>query len=238
MKKIWILVLAIGLVLSMYFLFFYKTAEAPQINTEEEKPVENITFSTSSKQIIKDTYEVNFTFPVTGQEKIDSEVSKIVDDLINNFEKEAISFSPHPSGEERKYTLFADFDEYLGSKYDTFVFLFSVDFGGAHPNHFYRTITFDKNKEVVSLEKFLNDEFGGLAVLDKISQLVAEKITNKLGENANQQMIDDGTKPSVENFDNFYVDGENVVFLFEPYAVAPYAYSSQEAKISFSEIRN
>ncbi len=240
MKKFIILILTVGVIAGFYFAFFYKTAEAPHDSEPvvEEEPVAQLEYTSSSKQIIKDGYEVDFKFPVTNEEKINTEINKVVDDMVSSFEKEAISFLPHPSGENRNYSLYGNFETHFGNKYDTVAFLVSVDFGGAHPNHFFKTITFDKNQNIVTLENFLNNEFSGLSTLDKISDLASKKIHEKLGENANSEMIAEGTKPSVENFDNFYVDGDTVVFLFEPYAVAPYAYSSQEARINFSEIRN
>jgi hypothetical protein len=238
MKKT-LIILAIGaLIAIIYFAFFYKTAEAPNIeNTEPETEVKDLSITGSSKQISANGYEVDFKFPVTGEERIDSEISNIVNQLTSTFEDEAKSFLPNPSGEDRDYTLIANYEAKLGDKYDTFVFLMSVDFGGAHPNHFYRTVTFDKNQSVISIEDLLKREFGGTGVLDKISGLAQEKIANKLGENVNTDMLEAGTKPSFDSFKNFYIDGESIVFLFEPYAVAPYAYSTQEAKISFSEIK-
>lgn len=238
MKKIVIIIVLVVLAAIVYLAFFYKTAEAPKIedNTTNTE-VKSLSIIGSSKQISAEGYEVDFKFPVTGEEKIDNEISSLVDQLVSTFEDEAKSFLPNPSGEDRAYTLIANYESKLGDKYDTIVFLMSVDFGGAHPNHFYRTVTFDKNQSVISIEDFLKREFVGVEVLDKISNLTREKISTKLAENVNQEMLNAGTDPDLDNFKNFYVDGEAVVFLFEPYAVAPYAYSTQEAKITFDEIK-
>ncbi len=238
MKKTGIIIAVVALVAIIYLAFFYKTVEAPHVNNDEIKTeTKTLNIVGSSKQISAEGYEVDFKFPVTGEEKIDGEISKIVDQLVSTFEEEAKSFLPNPSGEDRAYTLIANYEAKLGEKYDTVVFLMSVDFGGAHPNHFYRTVTFDKNQSVITIDDFLKSEFGSIEVLDKISTLTREKISVKLAENVNQEMLNAGTEPDLDNFKNFYVDGESVVFLFEPYAVAPYAYSTQEAKITFEEIK-
>lgn len=238
MKKIGIIILVGILVAIVYLAFFYKTAEAPKIEDNTlSTETKSLSVVGSSKQISGTGYEVDFKFPVTGEQKIDDEISKIVDQLVSTFEEEAKSFLPNPAGEDRAYTLIANYEAKLGEKYDTVVFLMSVDFGGAHPNHFYKTVTFDKNQSVISIDDFLKREFGGIEVLDKVSTLTREKISAKLAENVNQEMLNAGTEPDLDNFKNFYVDGESVVFLFEPYAVAPYAYSTQEAKITFEEIK-
>lgn len=236
MKKILIGLIGVLLIGILYFAFFYKTAEAPKVVNENPVELKFLNVTSSTKQIVKDSYEVDFKFPVTNEEKIDSEINKIVGELISTFEKEAISFSPNPAGEDRKYTLIGNFESKLGEKYDTIVFLVTVDFGGAHPNHFYRTITFDKMQKVVSLEELLNSEFAGISTLNKISELSREIISEKLGENTNNEMLEAGTKPELNSFKNFYIDKDTIIFLFEPYAVAPYAYSVQEARINFSEL--
>ncbi|MFA7193435.1 MAG: DUF3298 domain-containing protein [Candidatus Paceibacterota bacterium] len=238
MKNILIGIVIVAFAAVIYFVFLNKTVEAPKIEDEiVDTTPEQLTVASSSKQILKETYEIQFDFPVTNEEQVNAEIKKTVDSLIKTFEEEAISFSPHPSGFDRPYTLFGTFTPHLGNKYDTFVFLMSVDFGGAHPNHFYKTITFDKQNSVISIEDLVKREFGGLDAVNKISELVKKIISDKLAENANPEMIADGAGPEIENFKNFYIENEEVVFLFEPYAVAAYAYSSQEARIKFSEIK-
>lgn len=238
MKKILIGIVVSVIVGVVYFVFLNKTVEAPKIEDDTfGTSLEQLTVASSSKQVLKETYEIQFDFPVTNNEQINTEIKKTVDNLIKTFEEEAISFSPHPSGFDRPYTLFGTFTSHLGSKYDTFVFLMSVDFGGAHPNHFYKTITFDKQNSVISIEDFVKREFGGLDAVNKISELVKKIISDKLAENANPEMIADGAGPEIENFKNFYIENEEVVFLFEPYAVAAYAYSSQEARVKISDIK-
>lgn len=242
MKKLPLIILVTLVISISLFLLFYKKVEAPQIVEEPiaETPIDikELSFSTSSKQIVKDTYEVDFTFPVTNDLKIDTEITKVVDDLVSSFEKEAESFSPHPSLSDRKYTLINTLEAHLGKKYNTFVFLISVDFGGAHPNHFYKTLTFDKDKNIVSLEDVLKTEFDGTKSLDIISKITKDYLYEKLGEGVNPEMINEGAKAELNNFKNFYLTENQIVFLFEPYSVAPYAYSTQEVVIDFSEIKN
>jgi hypothetical protein len=240
MKKYSLILLVVLIIGAVLFLLFYKKVEAPEIINEPavEVKTKDLTFSTSTKEIVKDEYEVDFDFPVTGELRIDTEIIKTVDDLVDSFEKEAQSFSPHPSLSERKYTLANNFESHFGEKYDTFVFLISVDFGGAHPNHFYKTLTFDKQQNIVSLEDFLNEEFNGIESINVISKITKDYFYEKLGESVNSDMINDGASADLKNYKNFYVSSNEIVFLFEPYAVAPYAYSTQEVRIDFSEIKN
>ncbi len=237
MKKVFVGLLMISIVVIGYFYFSSKVVEAPKTEEKKQEEIVMLTVASSSKQIVKENYNINFDFPFTNQEKIDSEISKIVDTSISTFEQEISNFNPAPTGIERPYTLSGTYKSYLGNKYDNFVFLISIDFGGAHPNHFYKTLTFDKNQNVVSIQNILDKELSGISTVDKISQLVIMQITKKLGVNANPEMIEAGAGPNIENFRNFYIEGDEIVFIFEPYAVAAYAYSSQEARIKFSDLK-
>jgi hypothetical protein len=237
MKKIIFIISAIIIGVGVYFVFFHKTVEAPHVEEIKKDEINILTVTDSKKQVIKEGYEIDFKFPVTGNKKIDSEIMKNVDQLVSTFETEAESFLIEPLMSDRKYSMIGNYESHLGLKYDTFVFLVSIDFGGAHPNHFYRTITFDKGGNVLSLQDVLNKELGTINVLDKISELTRKKITEKLGENTNIEMLKAGTRPDFENFKNFYIKENQLVFLFEPYAVAPYAYSTQEASIDFNDLK-
>lgn len=240
MKKYLILPILLLLAVAAYFYFSTNVVEAPKVDEyvpEETFTKQDLSIKDSSKQIIEDGYEVDFKFPVTGVSEIDSEVVKAVDSIIGSFAEEAVSFLPHPAGFERAYTLNGAYKHYTGGEYNSFVFLVSVDFGGAHPNHFYKTLTFDRYNTVVSIEDFLVSEANGLQSISLISKLTQEIILNRLGQDANLDMIEDGAGPYVDNFKNYYVDDSAVVFVFEPYAVAAYAYSSQEARISLFELK-
>lgn len=222
-----------------YLFLNYSRVEAPKIDEQQINNTDTnkyLIVSSSTKEIIKDFYNIKFDFPVTNNENINSEVNKEVDRLVSDFEKNAIDFGPIPSDFFRPYTLFGQFESHPGQEYDSFVFLTSVDFGGAHPNHFYKTLTFDKESNIVYIDDFLKKEFPDKNVLNKISELVQNKITENLGENANFEMIKNGAGPDINNLRNFYIVDQEIIFLFEPYAVAPYAYSSQQAKIKLSEI--
>jgi len=236
MKKITFLILAVVAGLVIYFAFFHKTVEAPKVEIKENDQISVLTVTESKKQIVKEGYEIDFKFPFTGKQKIDSEINRNVNQLVDTFTEEVEAFLLTPLPDQRKYTLNADYSAHLGPEYDTFVFIITVDFGGAHPNHFYRTVTFDKSENVLSLQDVLNKKGGTSDVLSRISELTRKNISEKLGENTNKEMLEDGTKPDFENFKNFYVDGNFLVLLFEPYAVAPYAYSTQEARIAFEDI--
>lgn len=236
MKKVTFIILAILLGIVVYFSFFSKKVEAPHQDNLQPEQINILNVIESKKQIVKEGYEIDFKFPVTGKDKTDSEIGKVVDKVISSFEEDAKNFLLTPLPNQRNYTLFANYEARLGSEYDTFVFLISIDFGGAHPNHYYTTITFDKDENVLSLQDVLVREVGISNFLPKISELSRDIISKRLGENTNVEMLNAGTEPNFDNFRNFYIDGESIVFLFEPYAVAPYAYSTQEAKILFADI--
>jgi hypothetical protein len=49
-------------------------------------------------------------------------------------------------------------------------------------------------------------------------------------------MLLDGTAPTEDNFQNFYLDGSDFVILFSPYQIGPYVLGSSELHIKKSDL--
>jgi hypothetical protein len=108
------------------------------------------------------------------------------------------------------------------------------DTGGAHGNTFFKTFTFDTDtgKELALADMFTP----GSKYLERLSTIARSRLPIVLGEAANAQMMADGTAPQAKNFENWYLDGDVLVILFPPYAVAPYAAGPQTLPIPLSEL--
>ncbi len=134
----------------------------------------------------------------------------------------------------RKYSLSDTFDFYSSPSTISYNFEIYSDTLGAHPNTYYRSFTFDA-KTGTSLG--LGDLFvSGVNYLNTLSTLSRTSLTSQLGDNGSPETINAGTTPDEDNFQNFVIDGKNLVIFFPPYQVAAYAAGPQSVKIPFSQL--
>ncbi|MDB5189849.1 MAG: hypothetical protein JWN49_175 [Parcubacteria group bacterium] len=111
---------------------------------------------------------------------------------------------------------------------------------GAHPNTYYHTFTFDKQTGAL-LE--LSDLFkAGTPYLDLLSTrtradlpAIIDKQSN--GGGADTSDITYGTAPKIESFQNFYIENGNLVIVFAPYQVGPYALGTVLDPIPLSSLK-
>jgi hypothetical protein len=136
----------------------------------------------------------------------------------------------------RKYALELDFEVSESPKTLSYVYTIYADTLGAHPNGYYRTFTFDKS---TGKEISLNDLFTG-SYLQRLSEISRQElpgiISAKTGYEANLEYIEMGTTANIENFQNFALQGNNLVLIFPPYQVGPYALGPQFLEIPLTEI--
>ena len=128
---------------------------------------------------------------------------------------------------ERKYAIGIEYKTYESSATLSYVYQIYVDTGGAHPNTYYHTFTFDK-KTGAKLE--LSDVFVAnapyLQTLSDTSRAALPQMIAKMSSVTTSEVdieyIQSGTKPEKEAFQTFYFEGKNLVLLFPPYQVGPY----------------
>ena len=108
---------------------------------------------------------------------------------------------------------------------------------GAHGNLFFKTFTFDTSTGKLLT---LGDLFTpGSTYLDTLSQIARAKLPAVIGaQMVSPQMLDAGTKPEAKNFANFFINGGDLVILFPPYAVAPYAAGPQTLRIPLTSLKD
>lgn len=238
-KGLWVIVLVLAVVLVVLNVLGARRAEVEQVVPTEPEVVSptplELTFASSTKTVQHADYGVSFDFPVTNSESVNQEINTFVDQTIASFEKEVLEFGPHliPG---RQYTMYGSFEQYQGSTYTTFVFLVSVDTGGAHPNHTFTTRIFDQYGKRVDITTVLTHLFGDDGTLERVATLAHESLTQQIGNSSSPEWIADGTAPIAENFQDFYVENETLVLLFEPYAVGPYALQSREVRLTREDV--
>lgn len=234
-KGIWVVVgLLVFVFIAINIFSFFSKKEIPTTEDTTATTTPNVlvevTFASSTKTVQTKDYGIQFNFPVTNVDAINQEINLFVDTTISAFEEEVKGFGPLPVI-DRQYTMYAWFQSYIEEHYTTFVFLVSVDTGGAHPNQFFYTKTFTPSGELVSVQSVVQALYGDTITLEQIAQVARDTLTAQLGERAAFGWIDDGLKPSPENFSDFYVEQNELVFLFEPYAIGPYAWGSLMVRI-------
>jgi hypothetical protein len=131
-------------------------------------------------------------------------------------------------GGERKYALGIEYDMYQSAATVSYVFMIYEDTLGAHPNGYYRTFTFDL---ATGAGLQLSQLFApGVDYLTILSQRSREALYAQLGQSAIPDMLEPGTTPDEDNFQNFYLEGDALVIIFAPYQVGPWAIGTQEVR--------
>lgn len=145
-------------------------------------------------------------------------------------------------GGDRKYVLDADYDFHQSPVTVSYVYHMFADTLGAHPNAYYRTFTFDKASGEALV---LSDLFASGDFLDVLSNESRKRLKAQIAEASNvpedeldTSMIEAGTTAYADNFQNFYLEGADLVIVFPPYQVGPWVIGTQEVRLSRASLGN
>ena len=135
-----------------------------------------------------------------------------------------------------KYAISDTYTPYSGSHTISYVFNIYEDTLGAHPNTYFHTFTFDtqSGKSLMLSDLFVSDS----DYLNQLSSLSRAALAKQQGSDADTSMIADGTTPTIENFQNFVIDGNDFVVIFSPYQVAAYSLGTQTVRIPLTELKS
>ncbi|MBA0045891.1 RsiV family protein [Mycobacteroides sp. LB1] len=162
-------------------------------------------------------------------------VDAMVADIRANFRGSLERAGAPPEG--KPWALKVTFDAYQGKGLhpsDGVRFTVTEALGGYHPRFAYRTLVFDRTtKQAVSFGALLIDP---ATALPKISALVRADLRARL-RGVGTEFVDTGTAPEEGNFQDFALDGDELVFWFEPYQVASYADGPIESRSPLSTLR-
>jgi len=113
----------------------------------------------------------------------------------------------------------------LNNKYLSFVINIYSFSGGAHGITEVNAFNYDvAKKKEITMTDFLNSSPQSL---EKLSQLAAQEVTSQLESSGVQiddnlkQMIQQGTQPTSDNYNNFNFNYNSLIIYFEQYQVAP-----------------
>jgi hypothetical protein len=108
--------------------------------------------------------------------------------------------------------------------------------GGAHPNLYFNTMTFDlTNQQILSFTDLFQEDINPLTTIAPLAQ---EQLGEVLGtDEMTMQWIIEGTgDTNFENYRNFAVTDAGLMLFFEPYQVAPYAAGPQTMTIDWETL--
>lgn len=189
---------------------------------------------------IKQTvYNIQVEYPQF--KNADSAFNKKIADLINGeidtFKKDAkdnwearkataLPESPVPENPEQPFDFIAEWEPtQLNETYVSFVVRLYYFVGGAHGANEVYGFNYDlKKQKEINILDFLNSS---QPALDKLAQLAAEDVASQMQGNGAQindfikQMIQDGTKPTLENYRDFNFNYNSLIIYFQQYQVAP-----------------
>lgn len=111
--------------------------------------------------------------------------------------------------------------------------------GRAHPYHRHSVFNFDlTNGKVITLAELFKPKTNYLQVIAKYS---SKKLKEKLGDKEDKEiissLIEEGTKPTASNYQNWNLEDDDLLITFDEYRVAPYVYGAQEVEIPYSELK-
>lgn len=142
---------------------------------------------------------------------------------------------------ERKYLLDIEYNLHESPTTVSYVYLVFEDTLGAHPNAYYKTFTFDRatGKELAIADLFT----AGTTYLNTLSTKSREILVPQIAKasdikdaEVDRSMLNPGTTPVVENFQWFYLKGTDLVLIFPPYSVGPWALGTQTVTIPRADL--
>ncbi len=182
------------------------------------------------------TYEIDIEYPV--EYAAYDFITGPITDLINTQRDEILGARPYVEspldpapgyGLDLSYESFAHSDSVVSLLYTIF-----ANTGGAHPNTYFQTYTFDLN---AGTQMFFGDLFPDTdAALNVIAPIAQAQLTEKFGDAADAAWITQGAGPELANYEDFVLTEDSVVFYFEPYQVAAYVFGSSQVEIPLAEL--
>ena len=167
-------------------------------------------------------YEVQYPTRVMDETFIQNAIRTMLENQINIF-MGAVNTSTTSGTPLTEWSLSVNYDVFeFDSSVFSVVFHTEENTGGAHPNYYVDTITFDRAHDgILNLQDLF---ITGSDPLQLIVPFVRNNLEGILGNDPSiVQGIEGGTQPNYDNFKAFAVTHDALIFFFPPYQVAPFA---------------
>ena len=186
-------------------------------------------------------------FPAAGRD-FNQEITGLISEKIDGFKEQSTdnwkarlatisTGKPLPENPERAFPFIASWESaQLNNQFLSLVIKIYYFTGGAHGSEEIHTFNYDMlQKKKIRIEDFFDSSEEALKNISKIS---AEDITSQLqsrgwkDDDSLKEMINQGTAPTFENFENFNFDPQGLTIYFQRYQVAPGAAGSLTVRIT------
>ncbi len=184
-------------------------------------------------------YAIHASYPKSSSRKVEKILRKFINEEISNFKKE---FGSKQSPNWKNELNISYEKSGFSNNHESFLIFFYTFTGGAHGNTNIVTKNYDLKKvEEVKLDDVFDENSDYLEV---ISEIVMGDLEKKLiqieippdSKKLIRDWIEEGAGPKKENYQNFTLTPNSIIFHFGQYQVASYADGIQRVKIPFSKI--
>lgn len=182
---------------------------------------------------------INVVYPITENETVNKQIKDFIDQQITEFKKEVPEINEGSINQQNSlYINYTNTSLYNKGGIQSFKFDISTYTGGAHPNTFSHTFTFEMSSgNLVNLSDIFTKNSNYLSELSKIT---SEDLKTQLIKNDSPDFIAEtiemGTEPTEENFRNWVFDNNYLTIHFDPYQVASYAEGPQMVNIPLIDL--
>ncbi len=191
--------------------------------------------ATTGTCVIGATIDVKITYPIEfaqydfAKQAIDQVLTDQRAAFFAPINEYGFTPSPGPLTLQIDYETTSFSPDIVSVKFTTYAFT-----GGAHGMTTFNTLTFDlANSRVLTLDDLF---VAGTSPLDVIAPMAQQDLQGTLGEMTDAKWLADGTAPTAENYQNWVLTPDSLVFTFPQYQVAAYAAGPQEVTIPLAAL--
>lgn len=197
----------------------------------------NVAWATKTVAINKDTPDLvlDVKYPQGFEDKnIDVAIESFINEAQKNYMPEP---DPNlPADVPGKNGLYIDYEnKFQQNKALSLMFMISANTRGtAHPSNMIRSLNFVDGKPVKLEQLFKPDSNYLVSLAAYCKKALSKESKDKFDDSE----LATGTKPSEENYNNWYFTTDGLAIVFDTYQVAAYVYGPQTVKIPRVELKN
>lgn len=220
---------------------FYATEQI--IETNGNQTIEDKSIKDEDK---KKKLSINVFYPqISGfgaqTDAINKDIASAFNKDIAEFKKEVDCAESPVGGDvgcsfEVSYNTSVATDDLLSFAFEVYTYT-----GGAHPNSYTTTLTYDvKSGKRIRLGELFKPNSNYLKTISdySIEALKKQMRVPEEGIEPDEEMIRDGAGAKEENFDSWSVSKKGIVFYFDPYQVGPYAAGPQVVVVPYKVLKD
>lgn len=175
-------------------------------------------------------YKININYSITKFNNVNKDIKVMLDSIIKNF----VDNSKRNIMLNLYYTLYITYEEYKYKDIISYIFKVSEFTGGAHPNNYLKSIRFDYDGNIITIDTLISDDKNILIKLSNESRKIL--LSKDEFKSDDIIMVLDGTRPNKDNFENFALTNNGILVFFDYYQVGPYYYGVQKVLISYDKL--